>query len=230
MIAARLLAALALAVPAGAAAQAYSPTGQPDRVVLTGIPYRTTGYRSATFGMDEAQVRAAASRDFGVPPGRPVARVDERSGERRIALSVPGLEPGPGNAQVTYILAPGTGRLRAVEVAWRTAPGAEQALVDASAALVADFLGHSWKLFTTVRGLPAAPGRLIAFAGGDEEGGGVEVQLAGVRYRLQAEQGLVEGPAASGPAILRVLYAQQVAQPDLAQIRRERVPSTGDPK
>lgn len=216
----------ALATEAIAQAATYSPTGQPSSYELTGRPASVIGFRSARFGMTEAEVRAAISRDFGVPPGKPITTTDRTTGRQILLLRLSSIEPGPGLATLAYVLEAKSSRLTAVNITWSEATGEEPRLISAAAMLAADFLGRTWKPFTTARGIPVGPRSLIVFAGGDEQGAGVELRLDGVPYARSGKVGASaeNKTAPGGAATLRVVYADHVPQPDIATITQARAP------
>jgi hypothetical protein len=71
----RLLLALIIAVPLGAlaAAQPAGPAKEeqpaaPAPHSESGEPFQVDGFRSARWGMSDAQVKAAIRKDFNIPP------------------------------------------------------------------------------------------------------------------------------------------------------------------
>lgn len=200
---------------------AVSFTGQPQIVWPKGKAYVVTGYRSAKFGMTEAEVRSAIAADFSNVPVTEGANPFE--GTMSLSVTLEALPPANSAAKVTYILGKATGRLITVTTVWWTPDDADAAaretLIAAASKVTGEFIGYTWKLFTTARGLPAGPNALVVFAGGDEAGGGVEVRLEGVQYTWRAPDGIT-GTASppQGPAILRIAYAASVGKPDIRRL------------
>lgn len=201
---------------------AVSLTGQPKLIFPQGKDYVVTGYRGASFGMTEAEVRDAIARDFGdvtVTTGS-----NSLEGTRTLTVTVSSLPPGDGPAAVSYVFGSATERLITINTVWRTAADADAAardkLVEIAATAAGEFLGYRWKLFTTARGIPARPNALIVFAGGDEAGGGVEVALDGIQYAWSASDGRTGmGPLPRGPAVLRIAYTANLAKPDISRLQ-----------
>jgi hypothetical protein len=83
-------------------------------------------FRSAHFGMNEDQVRAAVARDFKDYAAllQPARHPDARYSMLVLPLPLPALEPGPGAAGVTYIFAANEHKLVQVNV---LCPGERQA-------------------------------------------------------------------------------------------------------
>jgi hypothetical protein len=220
-----MLAIVALATVASAQtmppAVGFSDTGQPTRYAMQGVDYAVRGYRSATWGMTPDQVRAAIRRDF---PAAPIA-ADQRDPVLEttiVVASVPALAPGPGPAFVGYVFGAKTGRLIQVNLDWQVAaptPAQRDALAAAGAAIVADFVGHYWKIGSVTRGAAIGPRTLILFAGSGEAGGAVDVRLEGVPYTLRTPAPQPWQPAADGPALLHVSFARTADQPDITTIK-----------
>jgi hypothetical protein len=200
---------------------AVSFTGQPEIVWPQGKGYVVIGYRSAKFGMTETEVREAIAADFGaVPVATGAHRLEETT---ILSVALDALSPADGPARVSYIFGKTSGRLITVTTVWWTRDDADatarEALTRAAAKATGEFMGYSWKLFTTARGLPAGPNALMVFAAGDEAGGGVEVRLEGVQYTWRAPDGTTGiAPPPDGPTILRIAYAASVGKPDIRRL------------
>jgi hypothetical protein len=175
------------------------------------------GYRSALFGMTEEQVRVAAARDFGVPPGKPAPGPISEEGSRTLVLTVSSLEPVDRTGIVSYVFDKANGRLIAVNLLWSGGETADLAdvkqMVAAASSITAELLGHSWAPLSEVRGVPVDPQTLIVFGATDEAGGGIEVRLQNIPYQL--EGGLSAAPAAAGPPIMRLGFVTRARRPDL---------------
>jgi hypothetical protein len=196
-------------------------TGQPAVFFPTGTAYEVTGYRSATFGMTEDQVRAVIVTDFGP---RDVETLENPvEGTRVLRFTVDNLPPVGTQAFVSYVFGRSSKRLLTVNTVWETpkSAGAEtrDLLIRGAASAAGDLVGHTWKLFSTALGLPMGPDMIIVFAGADESDRGVEVRLSGVQstwHTADGRSGL--SPAPSGPAILRIAYTASVKRPDVNRL------------
>src|SRR5215831_212091 len=100
--------------------------------------YVIKGFRGATFGMTQAQTKAAIAADFG-----PTAKITDNAniieGTQALQVSLDHLDPGPGAALVTYIFGATSHTLTHINVVWVVPgePTAEQraAIVTASVQL-----------------------------------------------------------------------------------------------
>ncbi len=168
--------------------------------------HEITGFRSARFGMDEDQVRAAVAHDFRDHAAllQPARHPDPRY--TMLVLPLPSLEPGPGAAGVTYIFAAREHKLVQVNVLWSSTdkPGdAERARMSTAGVQLADyFRALGWRSNAATMGVPLGSNGLVLFSGIDAHKAMVEVSLTGVA--LQGGDGKVV--PAEGPVKLRVAY------------------------
>ncbi|HEU0066944.1 MAG TPA: hypothetical protein VFQ57_06860, partial [Sphingomonas sp.] len=179
--------------------------------------YRIKGFRSAVFGMTQAQVRTAIAADFA---GATIAQVaNPTEGTAALQIDLPQFVPGPGAARVTYIFGATTRTLTHVNVVWLLDGEPDQAgresLLKAAVALAQYFreLPDPPKATTAVR--PTGPNSLSMFAAVDAQAAAVEVTVQGVAY----EAGGVASPVPHGPALLRVSYSRNAANPDIGPAR-----------
>lgn len=190
-----------LCVLAPGAAQAQNGPAAPADKPLHDI----TGFRSARFGMNEDQVRAAAARDFKDHAAlmQPARHPDPRYS--LLVLPLPSLEPGPGAAGVTYIFAAREHKLVQVNVMWSTdKPGdADRARMSTAGMQLAEyFRALGWRPDAATMGVPLGPNGLVLFSGIDAHKAMVEVSVTGVS--LRGRDGNVI--PAEGPVKLRVAY------------------------
>lgn len=203
---------LALLVPVSAAAQAVlglTTSGQPAEFTLTGQNASVPGFRSASWGMTEGEVRAALAKDFGDARAS-AAVIDPLTGNKVIIAPMTALAPGPGPAAISYVFGASSGRLIHVSLDWTVAaPGAaaRAAMLDAGAKVVAGFVGNYWKVGSVMRGVVVRPDLIVLFAGADEAGGGVDVRVGGVPYTMSASTALRSVAPPAGPATLHVGFS-----------------------
>jgi len=194
-------AAMLLALGPGAAHAQTAPAAPAGQAL-----HEITGFRSARFGMNEDQVRAAVAHDFKdyaallQPARHPDARYS------LLVLPLPSLEPGPGAAGVTYIFAAAEHKLVQVNVLWSTSdkPGdAERTRMSAAGVQLADyFRALRWRPDAATMGVPLGPNGVVLFSGIDAHKAMVEVSLTGMS--LRGADGKVA--RADGPVKLRVAY------------------------
>src|SRR5712671_2314720 len=91
-----------LAEPARKDAAPAATSTKPPVVLAPTV--EVTGFRSAKFGMSEADVRAAIVKDFGVKPE--AIRAETNASEQTLVLLIkaPDVLPGGGSAEVSYVL------------------------------------------------------------------------------------------------------------------------------
>lgn len=159
------------------------------------------GFRSAEFGMSEAEVRKAIAQDFGKKKDE-VAELENTVEKTTVlGIEVEDLIPESGPANVYYILGYKSDALIQVNVIWhREDAGEEYAKQLAATARILQkhFAGKPFPEGNAVANVPAGSGRVVAFQGGDAGGRTVSVVL-----NLPADSGrdeAAEGDAAGNEA------------------------------
>ncbi|HEX2888453.1 hypothetical protein [Vineibacter terrae] len=217
------------AAPAGAPAPGAPSAAAPPQTpaATTKAPYEVKGFRSANFGMTEAEVRAAIQKDFGVKPDdiRQTANAIERT--TALMVSVPSLDPGPGPATVVYILGYQSKKLIQVNVVWAREAKADKTdkadsapYIVAGVQLVNYFNEFGWRDGRVNLGIPLGPSTLLLFAAEDQKTGAVQVVADGVAVERKAEGRIEAAPQAAGEASLRVSYIANRATPDIFRLER----------
>lgn len=181
--------------------------------------HRVVGFRSAHFGMDEAQVRSAIAQDFKSAADGMSMLKNPAENTEVLLLRVAELEPGPGPASISYIFGAKSRRLMHVNVVWKTgetpSDEARNKIAAAGMQLTNYFLGLSWKPGASASGLPDGSNGLILFAGLDPNNAGVEVRVSGVAT-YDAEK---VSSKAEGAAQLVLSYVADIKNPDIATIK-----------
>jgi hypothetical protein len=169
--AAALFAALSGAGPAfGQAAKKEAPPAPAGATsVMTAPKAEVTGFRSARFGMNEAEVKAAILKDFNLKGD--AVRDQANPGERTKALviAVPDLLPGGGKADVSYVFGYQTKKLIQITASWSKATDDKmtpEQLFSNSTVLREFFMTEGYKSDTVATNMPVANGVLI-FRGSD---------------------------------------------------------------
>ncbi len=184
--------------------------------------YQITGFRSAKFGMTPADVRAAAAKDFGVLTLQ--ANANPAEGTEALQMDVARMDPGPGPAQVTYIFGARSHTLAHINVVWVSGPSPtaqeRAAILSGAIQLAHYFQTLPAPLKASLGARRTGPNNLLLFAGVDERGAGVEVAADGVSYEINgaAAGASAASPDPKGPALLRVSYIRDVANPDIIKI------------
>lgn len=186
------------------------------------------GFRSAKFGMDEAQIRSAIAADF-TQTGVQIARTTQPMEKTTVlTVRVDNLLPDIGPAQVSYVLGFRSHKLIQVNVVW---PQGKGNAVAAAAMTLRDYF----------RALPLDPdkvvldgkmsdGSILAFRGADARGRMVleifsparqeEEQTADKSVKKTkaekkpAEKTKAEKTAENRPDMLRIIYVETPDNPD----------------
>ena len=180
------------------------------------------GFRSANFGMDEQQVRAAIARDFGLS-GQSVLVRDNNAEGTSVLIVRTSLPPGPGEALISYILGATQHRLIHVNVLWAAdaaaTPAIRDAMANAGLQLTRFFRKEGWPRSSPIRTGLTSNG-ILMFEATDTRGSSIAVEARGVAL-VRKSDGKTQTSKATGPAMLRISFAQDPAHPDVAAARQE---------
>ena len=216
---AAFMAAVALAAPGAGANTPSTPV--PPVPPAQGAPAaaaRIEGFRSAHFGMSEAQVRREIEADFHLE-GREIVAAEnplERTGVLRIRTG--DLIPGGGAAQIDYIFGYRSHAMIEVNILWSAATDAKitpAQLVANGAALQAYFLKEGFAPDRMVRNALLPDGNVMLFRAQDEAGHAVVLVISGKRDKAGAG-----GSARLTPTALTLVYAADPAHPDVFQLKK----------
>jgi hypothetical protein len=174
-----------------------------------------SGFRSATFGMDEADVKAAILKDFGIKATAIASGENAAERTRVLSVSVPELLQDGGAAQVSYVFGYKSKGLIQVGISWshQTDPTitADKLVADGDV-LRAHFLGSGYAPDSIKTGL-ALPNGLLLFRGEDADGHATVLILEGsFRKAVDGKQDILT------PAGLALLYSANPAHPDIFKI------------
>ncbi len=180
------------------------------------------GFRSATFGMTQAQVKTAVTNDFG-----PAAKIQEgtnaEQGTQFMLVMVDHLDPGPTPAQIGYVFGATSHTLTSINVIWAT--GAEPtdqeraAITQAAQQLVAYFRSGPAPAKSSQGVARIGTNGLLLYSAVDKKNAGVLVVIDGVQYQGKTGDTPVTSPPPKGPASLRVAYASTVQNPDVKVLK-----------
>lgn len=181
--------------------------------------HRVVGFRSAHFGMDEAQIRSAIEQDFKPAADSTSMLKNPAENTEVLLLRLGELEPGPGPASVSYIFGAKSRRLIHVNVVWKTGetPSDEERnkIAAAGMQLTNYFRELPWKPGASASGLPNGGNGLVLFVGLDPNNAGVEVRASGVA--TSDAQSVASKP--EGAAQLVLSYVADIKRPDIAVIK-----------
>jgi hypothetical protein len=167
------------------------------------------GFRSARWGADAAQVKAAIYKDFGIVAEK--VKTEENAAERTTVLSVTvnDLLEGAGAARVSYVLGFKTKKLIQVTILWGT-PGDPQAppdkIVTAANQLRQLFLDSGYQPETVVTNTRMADGTILVFQGQDADKHTTVLRLASAPAPVPAKGSKTGG---TGSVVLSLSYSGQ---------------------
>jgi FlaG/FlaF family flagellin (archaellin) len=224
-----LIAVMLSALPATVWAQT-SPTAKPGDTSTSAAPPQTgapaapvhvDGFRSAKWGMTEAQVKAAVHSDFNIAEDKLNTTDNLAEKTQVVSITVPNLLEGAGTAQVTYILGYTSKKLIQVNILWssvldpQTAP---QKIVAAADQLRVLLLGEGYDPQTIATNARTPDGSLVVFEGQDADKHTTVLRLA---------SGTVTPPDSGGKpgkpvdaAALTLSYILSAQDPDIYRIKK----------
>jgi hypothetical protein len=194
--------------PPAQPASESSPAASPSAPALD-----VTGFRSALFGMSEAEVRGAIAKDFGAAAASGI-KTSQNGAERTQVLSIkaPDVLPEGGEAEVSYIFGYKTKKLIQVSVLWSKAIDEKmtpERLVSNADTLRAYFLTAGYKPASITENI-AVPDGVLMFRGSDAAGHTTALLLQG---RMTEKP-----PRAFSPAAVSLFYLADAKNPDIYRI------------
>jgi hypothetical protein len=205
------------AVAAGAApAAAGSPPGAAPATTETpnGEAKAIDGFRSARFGMSEADVRAAMAKDFGAKPEAIKAQDNPSELTHSVLLSVPDLLPNGGTAELSYVFGYKSKSLIQVGAVWSKATDAAmtpEKLFSSANILRAHFLSEGFKPDSIAVNMPVNGG-IVMFRGSDAKDRSVILLLQGTFETKENNQRLLT------PTSLLLFYVADAKSPDIFKL------------
>lgn len=177
------------------------------------------GFRAATFGMTEAQVRQAIKKDFPGPAEKIASEVHPTEKTGVLSIQVPDLIPGAGRAKVTYIMGHTTKKLIQVNATWTAdakSPAAE-GVVAAANVLRNHFLSAGYQP-NSILANHQLPNGYVVFRGLDAGGRMVMLMLAGA---TGTDADKDKDKAAPPPPItLQLSYVLDPQSPDVFRVTK----------
>ena len=199
------------APPSAAAPQPAAPSEQAH----------VEGFRSAKWGMTEAQVKAAIRTDFNIAEDK-IKRVGNLAEKTQaLTVTVPDLLEGAGPAQVSYILGYSSKKLIQVNVLWGTAvdPQATAERIVATADQLRQlFLDSGYDPLTITANAKMADGSILVFQGQDADKHTTLLRLATGTATPTAHNGKKEKPVEV--TALSLSYILDARQPDIYRVKK----------
>jgi hypothetical protein len=216
-----------LLIPVSVAPQpALAPDQRPPSEALGTSPetepvehVKVEGFRSARWGMDATQVKAAMLKDFGIPAER--VKTEENAAERTTVLTatVNDLLEGAGPARISYVLGFKTKRLIQVTIIWGTQidPQARPDKIIAAANQLRQlFLDSGYQPETVVTNARMADGTILVFQGQDPDKHTTVLRLANTPAPPKGAK--TEGSA--GSVALSLSYTLDSRNPDIFRLKK----------
>lgn len=206
--------------PAFAETEGAPTSGAPTAAAVE--PATIDGYRSARFGMTEAEVKKAIKADLSVDdPAKAV-----NAAERTSVLIVAGrnLIPDSPPAAVSYILGATTAKLIQVNIVWGEKGGADaKQIVPIANALATYFLDKGSYAKDSVAVNQNLPdGTVLVFRGADAKGRMVVLQLTPIIDPAEAKKATKDKPVELKKATLKLSYVANPTKPDVFRIEKGR--------
>ncbi|WP_426413027.1 hypothetical protein [Bradyrhizobium ganzhouense] len=199
----------AAAAPAAAAPAASSESAPADDKIKT-----IDGFRSAKFGMNEADVRGAMAKDF-TPKADAIKSQDNPSElTHSVLLSVPDLLPNGGTAELSYVFGYKSKSLIQIGAVWSkgtdAAMTAEKLFSNANI-LRAHFLSEGFKPDSIAVNMPVNGG-IVMFRGSDAKDHSVILLLQGTFENKDNNQRVLT------PTSLLLFYVADAKSPDVFKL------------
>lgn len=199
--------------PAAKAAAGEAPAAEHARVA---------GFRSAQWGMTEAQVKTAIHKDFNLAADK--IKKQENAVERTavLTISVPDLLEGAGTARVSYIFGYTSKTLIQVNLLWGGAADPQttaQKVVTAANELRQLFIDSGYKADTIVTNAKMPDGSILVFQGQDADKHMTVLRLASAAAAPPA----AHGKSAEKPAMTTALalsYILDASSPDVYRLKK----------
>jgi hypothetical protein len=182
------------------------------------------GFRSARWGMAEAQVKAAIHKDFNIAAEK--AQTEENPSERTTVLSVTvaDLLEGAGKARISYILGYSTKKLIQVNIVWGTTidPQAKpERLVAAANQLRTLFLNSGYDRETVASNVATADGAITVFQGQDSDKHMTLLRLVSTPAPAPAPSKQHGKAESAGPTVVLFLsYLLDARNPDVYRLKK----------
>lgn len=213
-----LLTGAAAALAADPPAQTPPPTPKPAETAPT---MQLQGFRSAHWGMDANEVKAAIKKDFNIAPDK--LQTEDNASERTSALSiaVPNLIEGAGKARVSYIFGFTTKKLIQVNAIWGTPvdPAVKPDEVVAAANQLRDlFIASGYEAGSVHTNVGTKDGTIVVFEGEDADKHATLLTLVNSTIPGPVKNGKHE--PSTQAVVLRLSYILDPQNPDIFRLKK----------
>ena len=198
--------------PAAPAAPATPNTATP--APAGPVVAEVSGFRSAHFGMTEADVRNAIQKDFKVKPEAIQSEENKAEQTHALVIQVPDVLPGGGTASISYVFGFKTKTLIQVGISWSKASDdkmtPEQLFSNANV-LRSHFLSAGYKPDSISTNVPVNGG-ILFFRGSDAQDHATVLILQGAVSQGENNQRVLT------PTALVLLYIADAKTPDVYRL------------
>jgi hypothetical protein len=180
------------------------------------------GFRSAKWGMTDAQVKDAIRKDFGIAPEKIMGENNLSERTTVLTVSVPDLLEGAGTARVSYIFGYASKKLIQVNLLWGGAVDPQASpdrIVAAANELRQLFVDAGYQADTVVANAKLPDGSILVFKGQDADKRTTILHLATGTVTPPAAPG-AEPPKPVQTTALSLSYVLDAANPDIYRLKK----------
>ena len=219
----RVVAAVAVLLSAPAAFAQNAPPAPADQAAQPAAAAHVDGFRSAHWGMTDAQVKDAIRKDFNI--GADKVKSEDNLAERTTALTitVPDLLEGAGTARVSYILGYSSKKLIQVNVLWGNAAdpqAAAEKVIAGANELRQLFVDAGYQPDTVVTNAKLPDGSILVFKGQDADKHTTLLRLQAGSVAPSAPAQGAEPPKPVEATALSLSYVLDAANPDIYRLKK----------
>jgi hypothetical protein len=200
--------------------QQAAPQSQGDTEIKVA---KVEGFRSARFGMTEAQVLEAIRADFNIAKDAVGRETNDIERISSLAITVNDLLPGSGRAQVIYLLGYKSKKLMQVNIFWGKPvnPNPDATSLKMAASLLRNYFAQQgFRSEKVLMNGQLRDGRFVVFRGIDEKNRIVLLVVDLPRDGAEPEAQQVEGAVAQGrDPSLQLSYIENADSPDIFRIK-----------
>jgi hypothetical protein len=201
-------------VAAGATSATAAETAAPDDKSKAIDSKAIDGFRSAKFGMNEADVRAAIAKDFSAKPDAVRAQDNASELTHSLLYSAPELLPNGGTAELSYVFGYKSKSLIQIGAVWSKGTDAAitpEKLFSNANILRAHFLSEGFKPDSIAVNMPVNGG-IVMFRGSDAKDRSVILLLQGTFENKDNNQRVLT------PTSLLLFYVADAKSPDIFKL------------
>jgi hypothetical protein len=197
------------------------PSAAPSQPAAPAAPAHVDGFRSAKWGMTDAQVKAAIRSDFNIAEDKLKGSDNLAEKTHALTVNVPDLLEGAGTAEVSYVFGYTTKKLIQVNILWSTAldpQATPQKIAAAADQLRVLFLGSSYDPQTVTANAKMPDGSILVFQGQDADKHTTLLRLVTGTLTPTDKDGKSGKPVAV--ATLTLSYVLDAREPDIFRLKK----------